>query len=422
MCGNGKGSLDSVYTPEQVLGLGGVIAVAVGQAHTVALKSDGTLVGWGENESGQLGDGSLVYRPTPVPVAAGLSNVTAIASSGIFSQQSLRVSNTLALRADGSVWAWGENSDGQLGDGTKITRTTPVRVMGLSNVTAIAANGCHSVACTSDGRAWTWGWNGDGQLGDGTFTSRAVPAPVAGISGVVAIGAGIYHTLAVGAEGAPSAVAADDAYSTPQDTALIVAASGVLANDTGTGLTAVKVSDPTHGTALLVPDGGLMYMPQPGYSGADSFLYKACKGTLESNVGVVRLTVVASNNRRPTLVSAAWADPNPVALPAGTTVHVVASDPDSDALSYTWSTVSGSGTATFATPGAADSGVTFSAGGSYRLRVTVTDGKGGSVTSEVSVIVTGGSDVDPRADCNRDGIVNVFDLQIVIDNFGKTVP
>jgi hypothetical protein len=102
-------------------------------------------------------------------------------------------------------------------------------------------------------------------------------------------------------------------------------------------------------------------------------------------------------------------------------VHVVASDPDGDPLTYAWTKVSGAGTTTFATPNAADSGVTFSAASTYVLRVTVSDGRGGSVTSDVSVTVNAGSGVDPRADLNHDGVVNALDLQIIIANFGKTV-
>jgi len=108
-----------------------------------------------------------------------------------------------------------------------------------------------------------------------------------------------------------------------------------------------------------------------------------------------------------------------VTLPAGVTVHVEASDPDGDPLTYAWAQQSGGGTASVATPAAADSGVTFSAAGGYVLRVTVSDDQGGSVTSDVSVTVI--SDVDARADVNHDGVVNALDLQVVIANYGQTV-
>jgi hypothetical protein len=350
---------------------------------------------------------------------SGLSNVVAIAAGGSVSGQA-GGGHTLALKADGSVWAWGLNSVGQLGDGTTINRTTPVRVSGLTNVTGIAAGGFHSVARTRDGRVWTWGYNGSGQLGDGTTTGRLSPVPVLGLAGVVAIAAGDTHTMAVGATGGARPVAVDDVYSTPQDTALFVAASGVLANDTGTGLTAVKVSDPAHGTAVLVPDGGFVYVPQSGYSGEDNFAYKPLVGTMDGNVAAVRLTIVANNNHPPTITTAAAATPNPVTLPAGTTVSAAASDPDGNPLTYAWTQVTGPGAATFAAPTAASSGVTFSGAGEYRLQVTVSDGRGGSVSS--SVLVRADLNFDIRADVNHDGAVNALDSQIIIKNFGSVTP
>jgi alpha-tubulin suppressor-like RCC1 family protein len=411
--GNGGASYLSGLV--QASGLSGVTAIAAREYFTVALTSAGRVWAWGEGGSGQLGDGTRVTRLTPV-IVPGLSNVVAIAAGGTVSGQA-GGGHTLALKADGSVWAWGLNSVGQLGDGTTISHPTPVRVSGLTNVTGIAAGGSHSVARTSDGRVWTWGYNGSGQLGDGTTTGRLSPAPVLGIAGVVAIAAGDTHTMAVGSTGGARPVAVDDVYSTPQDTVLFVAAPGVLANDTGTGLTAVKVSDPAHGTAVLVPDGGFVYVPQPGYSGEDNFAYKPLSGALEGNVAAVRLTIVANNNHPPTITTAAAATPNPVTLPAGTTVSVAASDQDNDPLSYAWTQASGPGSATFSAPSAASSGVTFSGAGEYRLQVTVTDGKGGSVSS--SLLVRVDLNFDIRADVNHDGAVNALDSQIIIKNFGS---
>ncbi|HZD60439.1 MAG TPA: hypothetical protein VE439_08330, partial [Anaerolineae bacterium] len=79
--------------------------------------------------------------------------------------------HSLALKQDGTVWGWGDNSFGQLGDGTKTNRSTPVQAKALTNVTAIAAGDAHSLARKSDGTVWAWGGNGFGQLGDGTTTN-----------------------------------------------------------------------------------------------------------------------------------------------------------------------------------------------------------------------------------------------------------
>ncbi len=404
-------------SPGYVPALSNVKAIAAGMHHAVVLKADGSVWAWGGNECGELGDGSTIERLSPVQTL-GLSNVTAIAagSTALNIDRLWGVSHTLALKNDGTVWAWGNNSDGELGDGTVNNRTTPVRVSGLSNVTAIAAGGSHSVARTSDGRVWTWGLNGNGQLGDGTTTSRLTPMPVFG--GITAIAAGARHTLAVGASGATAPVTADDAYSTPANTMLSVAAPGLLANDTGVALKANQIGDPAHGVLIFNADGSFVYVPTYNFSGHDSFTYKASSGPVQGNLAVVQLTVVAPDNHPPTITAAASATPNPVTLPAGTTVSVAASDPDTNTLSYAWSQVAGTGSAFFAAPAAASSGVTFSGPGVYSLQVTVSDGHGGSVSS--SVTVTANLNFDIRADINHDGVVNALDSQIVIKNFGSS--
>ena len=91
--------------------------------------------------------------------------------------------HTVALKSDGTVWAWGYNGYGQLGDGTTTNRLTPVQVSSLSGVTAIAAGVYHTLALKSDGTVWAWGYNGDGRLGDGTTTNRTTPVQVSSLSG-----------------------------------------------------------------------------------------------------------------------------------------------------------------------------------------------------------------------------------------------
>ncbi len=190
--GLGTGPYQSL-SPTAVPGLTGVVAVAAGSYHTVALKSDGTVLAWGMNGSGQLGDGSTTQRLSPVPVT-GLTGVVAIAAGNHY---------TLALKADGTVLAWGNNDQGQLGDGSTTQRLTPVPVPGLTGMVALAGGGSHAVALKADGTLMAWGNNGNGQLGDGTtaWQPRLSPAAVPALTGVAAVAVGDGYTLAMQSDG-----------------------------------------------------------------------------------------------------------------------------------------------------------------------------------------------------------------------------
>jgi len=188
----GDGTWNHRYAPVQVSGLSGVVAVAAGYSHSLAVKDDGSVWAWGYNGYGQLGDGTTIARSAPVQVIGLLSNVVAVAAGH---------SHSLAIKDDGSVWAWGQNRYGGLGDGTTANRYTPVQVNNLSGVAAIAAGDFYSLALKGDGSVWGWGDNGYGQLGDGTTANRYTPVQAAGLSGVAAIGAGSYHSLAVKNDG-----------------------------------------------------------------------------------------------------------------------------------------------------------------------------------------------------------------------------
>jgi alpha-tubulin suppressor-like RCC1 family protein len=186
----GDGTTTDSYSPVPVGGLSGVTAIAC-SAHTLALMSDGTARAWGYNTYGQLGNGTTTSSSTPVTVS-GLSGATAIAAGAY---------HTVALNSDGTVRAWGYNAQGQLGDGTTANSSTPVQVSGLTAVTSIAAGFGHTVALTSDGTVWAWGENSYGELGDGTTTNSSTPVEVSGLTGVTAIAAGQYHTVAVKSDG-----------------------------------------------------------------------------------------------------------------------------------------------------------------------------------------------------------------------------
>lgn len=178
--------------------VGCVSIVASALSAPVASAAPGSVaVAWGANRFGQLGDGSNTGSKVPVNVTMppGVS----------FSQVSAGYAFTLALATDGSVWAWGNNKQGQLGDGTTTSRTGPVKVLTPQGATftAVSAGGRHSIALASDGSAWAWGWNAYGQLGNGSAASSSLPTPVQMPVGVLftAVSAGWFHSLALASNG-----------------------------------------------------------------------------------------------------------------------------------------------------------------------------------------------------------------------------
>ena len=178
-------------TPVSVSGLTNAVSIATGYLHSCALLSDGTVKCWGNNGNGELGDGTTTDRHTPVSVS-GLTNAVAIATGEYHS---------CALLSNGSVKCWGKNDYGQLGDGTTTDRHTPVSVSGLTNAVAIATGCQHNCALLSDGTVKCWGRNNWGQLGDGTTTDRHTPVSVSGLTNAVAIATGCVHSCALLSDG-----------------------------------------------------------------------------------------------------------------------------------------------------------------------------------------------------------------------------
>ncbi|MBX9243501.1 hypothetical protein ICW40_01610 [Actinotalea ferrariae] len=166
-------------------------SVSAGYWHSAAVREDGTLWTWGDNMWGQLGDGTLVDRPAPVQVGTD-ANWVAVAAGA---------SHTLALKRDGSLWGWGLNGAGEVGDGSTTQRLAPVAVAPGRTWHAVTAGMSLSAAIADDGTLWTWGNNSHGQLGDGTDRRRAVPGRVGTDQTWTAVDVGTDHVAALRADG-----------------------------------------------------------------------------------------------------------------------------------------------------------------------------------------------------------------------------
>lgn len=159
--------------------------LAAGDFHTCAVES-GKVVCWGDNRQGQLGDGSQVQRALAVTVP-GLTDAVSVATGK---------NHTCAIRKGGAVACWGDNTGGQLGDGTTTERDTPVAVAGLTDAVELAAGDAHTCARRTSGAVVCWGDNSRGQLGDGTRTTRKKPTPVVNLGKAAQISAGGHDTCA----------------------------------------------------------------------------------------------------------------------------------------------------------------------------------------------------------------------------------
>lgn len=180
----------------RVPGIYSAVFIAAGRFHQVALDYYGSVYTWGSNDDGQLGTGAEWYEESSSPVKlASITDIIAVSAGE---------SHCLALQSDGTVWAWGQNTCGQIGDGARgpsNDRYTPVKVPGLPKIKAIAANGDHSLALAEDGRVYAWGHNWYGVLGDGSCDDRSSPVEVQGLNDVIALASGTYFSMALSSDG-----------------------------------------------------------------------------------------------------------------------------------------------------------------------------------------------------------------------------
>jgi alpha-tubulin suppressor-like RCC1 family protein len=295
----GNGNTASSSTPVAVSLPSGTIATAIsaGSDCSLALTSTGSVLAWGYNAYGQLGNGTTASSSTPVAVSlpAG-TTATAISAGFHFS---------LALTSTGSVLAWGYNTDGELGNGTTANSSTPVPVSlhAGTTITAISANGLHSLALTSTGSVLAWGYNAYGQLGNGTTASSSTPVAVSLPAGttVTAINAGDFHSLAVTAKGATATMAT----ATP--------AASTSGQSVTYGATVAPVTGTPTGTVTFTV-GAVTLCTTPGLNGAGS---GTCAAT---NAPVGTDTVVATYSGDATFATSTGTTTETVSAPPGSSV------------------------------------------------------------------------------------------------------
>jgi alpha-tubulin suppressor-like RCC1 family protein len=168
--------------------------VSGGEQHSLAVRTNGTAWAWGNNINGQLGDATATQRSSPVSVVGGFTDWCQVAGCG---------QHSLGVRINGTAWAWGANSNGRLGDNTTTNRSSPVSVVGgFTDWCQVSAGTAHSLGVRINGSAWSWGLGTVGRLGDGTTTSR--PSPVSVVGGFTdwcQVSAGGFHSLGVRTSG-----------------------------------------------------------------------------------------------------------------------------------------------------------------------------------------------------------------------------
>jgi alpha-tubulin suppressor-like RCC1 family protein len=233
-------------TPVQIPGLSNIIAIAAGFTHSLALRADGRVLAFGANQYGELGSSNNPGGANPTPtVVAGLTGVTAIAAGAFFS---------LALRNDGTVWGFGLNSLGQLGSttnsGTNTPNPTPLKADVLSGIIAISAHGFHGLALKGGtGTVFAWGKNQWGQLGKAAnLVANPTPSQVAlpGTAAATGIAAGSQHSLVLRADGKLTAFGQNEA-------GQLGMTANVVANPTPTDSPAVSGLGQPPAFAPLVP-------------------------------------------------------------------------------------------------------------------------------------------------------------------------
>jgi alpha-tubulin suppressor-like RCC1 family protein len=254
--------------------------VSAGINFGLALGSDGAAYAWGDGTSGQLGDGSMTSSDVPVAAAAG-----AVPAGTTFTQLAAGLIDSLALGSNGQIYAWGWNSDGQLGDGTTTPSDAPVAVSAPSGTTftQIAAGGDHGLALSSSGQLYAWGLNADGQLGNGTTINSDLPVAVS--AGAIAAGATITQ-IAAGYDDSFALTSTGQLYAWGGND------EGVLGNGASTNSTVpVAVELPPGTTIAQVARGSTQFHSLAIVQGVSAPTGLMVTGVLPSGHGVETISV-----------------------------------------------------------------------------------------------------------------------------------
>jgi hypothetical protein len=414
----GLGNKDTPITaPAQVKNLSGVIGIACGSFHVFALKNDGTVWAWGSNNSGQLGDLNDNMSTLPVKVN-GIDNVTMVVPCHLESSMVIRRDGTvwawgqnitgqlgiaydqlngtdvprqipgianavyanmgygfgLAILSDSSLWTWGGNFSGELGDGTNTNRLTPAAVPGLTDVSMVSQSGDSVLALRGDGTVWTWGFqSSNGELGNGSGSSRSTPAKVEKLNGVTYV--------ASGPDGLEIAIVGGPPPFPPPGSAAVTSSAFVDATvGESFSYQITATNNPTSYTADAVPPGVIFDATKGLFSGTPT------------TVGVYRIAVSVANATRTTryTLTIVVSPPRPPSITSPLTATTVLGQSFSYAIQAT-----GTGSFTYSAsnlpPGLTFSGNTISGkvsvAGITAITLTAT-GIGGTDTESLLLTIT----------------------------------
>jgi len=384
-----RGTTANALVPTRVTSLGSDnVAVETGHNHTVVLKSNGTVWAAGLNSYGQLGDGTTTLRRSPVQVV-GLTDAVAIAAGR---------NMTFAIRANGQLVAWGVNSEGQLGDGTLTQRRTPVRVGTLTNVKAVTGGRDHGIVVLGDGSAWAWGHNAYGQVGDGTLTNRTSPVKIID-SGVADVAAGAHHSYALRTAGTVASwgrnyrsALGDGTGTSRRSPVSVLGVSGATTIGAGRDMGIVTLADGRakswgHNLYGQLGDGTTTDRTSAVFVSGVTNAVKSAGGG--ATYGVV-------------LVGDSTTNQDPTARISGSCTYLscplsgsTSTDPDGTIASYAWDFGDGE-TATGVAPGH-----TYDEADTYLVTLKVTDNSGGTHTTTREVVVT-----DPPPNANPVAVIS----------------